>query len=80
MPAPENTFKKRLLAGELQIGCWLATGDDYVAEVMGTAGHRQGRYVRGVTVTLTIIYEIRTMARRIPSEDAGELGGGVPRP
>ena len=38
MPAPENKFKKRLLAGEVQIGCWLATGDDYVAEVMGTAG------------------------------------------
>ena len=38
MAAPINNFKRRLLAGETLIGCWLATGDDYVAEVMGTAG------------------------------------------
>ena len=38
MPAPTNTFKHRLVAGETLIGCWLALGDDYVAEVMGTAG------------------------------------------
>ncbi|WP_109465321.1 aldolase/citrate lyase family protein [Albibacillus kandeliae] len=38
MAAPINTFKQRLLAGETLIGCWLATGEDYVAEIMGTAG------------------------------------------
>lgn len=38
MPAPINTFKQRLTSGETLIGCWLATGDDYVAEMMGTAG------------------------------------------
>jgi 4-hydroxy-2-oxoheptanedioate aldolase len=36
--APTNTFKSRLRAGERLIGCWLATGSDYVAEAMGTAG------------------------------------------
>lgn len=38
MPAPENLFKKRLLAGETLIGCWVALGDAYAAELMGTAG------------------------------------------
>jgi len=38
MPAPQNIFKKRLLAGETLIGCWLALGEGYVADVMGTAG------------------------------------------
>ncbi|MEX0338053.1 MAG: aldolase/citrate lyase family protein [Arenibacterium sp.] len=38
MPAPVNTFKSRLLAGETMIGCWLALADDYAAEVMGNAG------------------------------------------
>lgn len=38
MPAPENLFKRRLLAGETLIGCWVALGDAYAAELMGTAG------------------------------------------
>lgn len=38
MPAPRNMFKKRLLDGETLIGCWLGLGEDYVAEVMGSAG------------------------------------------
>lgn len=38
MAAPENLFKQRLAAKERLIGCWLATGSDYIAEVMGTAG------------------------------------------
>ena len=38
MPAKTNAFKARLLAGETVIGCWLATGEAYVAEMMGTAG------------------------------------------
>ena len=38
MPAPHNTFKTRLLAGETLIGCWLALADDYAADVMGGAG------------------------------------------
>ncbi|MFK7754195.1 MAG: aldolase/citrate lyase family protein [Sedimentitalea sp.] len=38
MPAPKNTFKQRLNAGETLIGCWLGLADDYAAEVMGTAG------------------------------------------
>ena len=38
MPAQQNTFKTRLLAGETLIGCWLATGEAYVAEIMGTTG------------------------------------------
>ncbi|MAY87768.1 MAG: 2-keto-3-deoxy-L-rhamnonate aldolase [Pseudooceanicola sp.] len=38
MAAPENTFKRRLLAGDTLIGCWLALADGYAAELMGTAG------------------------------------------
>lgn len=38
MPAPENTFKKRLLAGETLIGCWLSFGEAAPAEIMGSAG------------------------------------------
>lgn len=38
MPAPLNTFKKQLAAGETLYGCWLALADAYSAEIMGTAG------------------------------------------
>ena len=38
MPAPTNILKKRLLAGETLIGCWVALADDYAAEIMGGAG------------------------------------------
>ena len=38
MSAPINTFKQRLLSGETVIGCWLASGEDYIAELMGSAG------------------------------------------
>jgi 4-hydroxy-2-oxoheptanedioate aldolase len=38
MPAPINTFKQRLNAGDTLIGCWLALGDSYAAEIVGTAG------------------------------------------
>lgn len=38
MPAPVNTFKRALLQGQLQIGCWVGLGDDYSAEIMTTAG------------------------------------------
>lgn len=39
MPAPENIFKKRLLAGETLIGAWLCMGEAISAEVMATAGY-----------------------------------------
>ena len=38
MPAPCNEFKKRLLAGEKLIGCWLGLTDGYAAHMMGTVG------------------------------------------
>ena len=38
MPAPVNTLKTRLLAGETLIGCWVALADDYAAEIMGGTG------------------------------------------
>ncbi|MHA6264791.1 HpcH/HpaI aldolase family protein [Arenibacterium sp. CAU 1754] len=38
MPAPENTFKTRLKAGETLIGCWLSLGEACTAELVGTAG------------------------------------------
>lgn len=38
MPAPLNLFKKRLLAGDTLIGCWLSFAEPGPAEVMGTAG------------------------------------------
>lgn len=38
MPAPENTLKRRLLAGEMLNGCWLAFAEAAVAEVAATAG------------------------------------------
>ncbi|MFC7703714.1 HpcH/HpaI aldolase/citrate lyase family protein [Plastorhodobacter daqingensis] len=38
MPAPENTFKRRLLARETQIGLWLSLGDASVAELAAGTG------------------------------------------
>jgi 4-hydroxy-2-oxoheptanedioate aldolase len=38
MPAPVNSFKKALKAGEMQFGCWLALADAFPAEMMGQAG------------------------------------------
>ncbi|MCE8007641.1 HpcH/HpaI aldolase/citrate lyase family protein [Aestuariivita sp.] len=38
MPAPVNTFKKRLQNGERLIGCWMGLSDLYAAEILGTAG------------------------------------------
>ena len=38
MPAPTNTFKARLKAGERLIGLWMTLADIYSAEVVGTAG------------------------------------------
>ncbi|MCY0093722.1 HpcH/HpaI aldolase/citrate lyase family protein [Hoeflea ulvae] len=38
MPAPENTLKRRLQAGETLIGCWLGMAEPYLAEISATAG------------------------------------------
>jgi 4-hydroxy-2-oxoheptanedioate aldolase len=38
MPAPVNSFKKALAAGDMQFGCWLGLADSYSAELMGHAG------------------------------------------
>ncbi len=38
MPAPINTLKQRLAAGETTFGCWLSFAEANVAEMMGTAG------------------------------------------
>jgi 4-hydroxy-2-oxoheptanedioate aldolase len=38
MPAPINTFKTALKAGETLIGCWVGLADAYAAEIMTTAG------------------------------------------
>jgi 4-hydroxy-2-oxoheptanedioate aldolase len=38
MPAPENTLKRRLKAGEVTHGIWLGLADAYTAEIAGTAG------------------------------------------
>ncbi|MEM9575491.1 MAG: HpcH/HpaI aldolase/citrate lyase family protein [Pseudomonadota bacterium] len=38
MPAPVNTFKKALLEGKTQIGCWMSMAEGYTAEIMGHAG------------------------------------------
>lgn len=38
MPAPHNTLKSRLKAGEVLYGCWLGMADPYVAEIAATSG------------------------------------------
>lgn len=38
MPAPGNSLKRRLLAGEVLHGIWLGMADPYAAEMAGTAG------------------------------------------
>lgn len=38
MPAPINTFKKALGAGETLFGCWLSLADAGAAEIIGTTG------------------------------------------
>ncbi|MBU2487259.1 MAG: HpcH/HpaI aldolase/citrate lyase family protein [Alphaproteobacteria bacterium] len=38
MPAPVNTLKHRLKAGETLIGCWLGLAEPYLAEISATAG------------------------------------------
>lgn len=37
MPAPENTLKRRLKAGETLVGCWLGMAEPYLAEISATA-------------------------------------------
>lgn len=38
MPAPVNTLKHQLQAGETLIGCWLGLAEPYLAEISATAG------------------------------------------
>jgi 2-oxo-hept-3-ene-1,7-dioate hydratase len=38
MPAPVNTLKHRLQAGETLVGCWLGMAEPYLAEISATAG------------------------------------------
>lgn len=38
MPAPINTLKARLAAGEVTHGLWVGMADPYAAEIAGTAG------------------------------------------
>lgn len=38
MPAPQNTFKRALLAGQPQIGLWLGLGNPYTAELLAGTG------------------------------------------
>lgn len=38
MPAPQNSLKRRLQAGEVMHGIWLGLADPYTAEIAGTAG------------------------------------------
>lgn len=38
MPAPINTFKAAIKAGQPQLGCWLGLADPYLAEISATAG------------------------------------------
>lgn len=38
MSAPVNTFKHNIQRGIPQLGCWIAMGDAYVAEMTATAG------------------------------------------
>lgn len=38
MPAPINTFKKSLLAGDTLIGCWLSLANSFSTEAMGSTG------------------------------------------
>ncbi|MCG7522575.1 aldolase/citrate lyase family protein [Ruegeria sp. Ofav3-42] len=37
MPAPKNTFKAALAAGQPQVGCWVGMADAYAAEIAATA-------------------------------------------
>ncbi|WP_170406830.1 aldolase/citrate lyase family protein [Ruegeria arenilitoris] len=37
MPAPKNTFKAALRAGQPQIGCWVGMANAYTAEIAATA-------------------------------------------
>ncbi len=37
MPAPKNTFKAALKAGQPQIGCWIGMANAYTAEIAATA-------------------------------------------
>jgi 2-keto-3-deoxy-L-rhamnonate aldolase RhmA len=36
MQTPQNAFKRRLLARELQIGLWCSLGSNIAAEIVGT--------------------------------------------
>jgi len=38
MPAPVNTFKNKLAAGDTLFGCWLSLADAGAAEIIGTTG------------------------------------------
>lgn len=38
MQTPQNAFKRRLLAGELQVGLWCSLGSNIAAEIVGDSG------------------------------------------
>ncbi len=38
MPAPVNSFKKKIARGDVQIGCWAGMADAYATEMTASAG------------------------------------------
>lgn len=66
MPAPENTLKHRLQAGETLVGCWLGMAEPYLAEISATAGFDwlliDGEHAPN---------DIRSMAAQLAVLDAG---------
>jgi len=82
MPAPENTLKHRLQAGETLIGCWLGMAEPYLAEISATAGFDwlliDGEHapndIRSTAAQLAVIEASGTSAVvRLPDDDPAKI-------
>lgn len=82
MPAPVNTLKHRLKAGETLIGCWLGMAEPYLAEISATAGFDwlliDGEHapndIRSMTAQLAVLEASgASTVIRLPDDDPAKI-------
>ena len=82
MPAPVNTLRHRLKAGETLIGCWLGMAEPYLAEISATAGFDwlliDGEHapndIRSMTAQLAVLEASgASTVIRLPDDDPAKI-------
>lgn len=82
MPAPENTLKHRLAAGEVLHGIWLGMADPYAAEIAATAafdwllidGEHAPNDIRSLSAQLAVIDgKGPSPVIRLPDDDPAKI-------